>query len=207
MSAISQAFLRRPSSASEVAADVVRALTVVSVVVATVGWGAIEFAVFMLALLGTLVPRALGARGALDVATGVSCLVAAWSNVFHLYTRVIGWDKLVHGVLTGCLVALLVLIAQRIRFLPALDGHRAAHAVSATLVGLGLGSLWEMGEWAGHTFIDPGIVVGYVDTVGDLAYDGLGGLVAGLALPFLLHRDGDDDRPVSAAVRESALSR
>ena len=43
------------------------------------------------------------------------------------------------------------------------------------MTGLGAAAavLWEVGEWAGHTFLDPRISVGYEDTIGDL--------VAGLA--------------------------
>jgi hypothetical protein len=182
-------FLRRPASAAAVVADVVRGIAVVSVAVATIGWGPVEFAVFMLSLLGALVPRALGIRAPLDIATGVTCVVAAWSNVFDLYTAVIGWDKVVHFALTAVVAALVVVVTRRTGFLPPVAGHRVGHAVVATLLGLGLGALWEMGEWAGHMFVDTGIFVDYVDTIGDLGADGLGALVAGLALPWLLAFD------------------
>jgi hypothetical protein len=179
-------FLRRPGSAAAVVADVVRAVAAVSVVAATIGWGPVEFAVFMLSLLGALVPRALGIGAPLDIATGVTCVVAAWSNVFGLYTTVLGWDKVVHFALTAVVAALVVVVTRRSGFLPPVTGHRLGHATVATLLGLGLGALWEMGEWAGHTFIDTGIFVHYVDTIGDLGADGLGALMAGLALPWLI---------------------
>ena len=42
--------------------------------------------------------------------------------------------------------------------------------------------LWEIGEWAGHTFLDPSIYVGYADTVGDLAAGLAGSVVAAVVL-------------------------
>ncbi|ROQ40705.1 hypothetical protein EDF46_0065 [Frondihabitans sp. PhB188] len=165
-----------------------RGLAVVSIVVATIGWGPVQLGVFALAMLGVIVPRALGVRSALDLATGIACLTAAWSNVFELYTTVIGWDKLIHFALTGCLTALALVIAQRSRLLPGVGDHRIGFAVVATIAGLGLGAVWEMLEWAGHSFISPGIFVGYVDTIGDLAADGLGGLFAGVFASALLAR-------------------
>lgn len=203
VSALSQTFLRRPATPGEVVADVVRLATILSVVVVTVSVGAVQFGVFMLALLGTLVPRALGVRASLDVLAGVSCLVAAWSNVFDLYTRVLGWDKVVHAVLTAALVALAVEIGRLAGVLSE-AAPRGGLIVAATLIGLGLGGIWEALEWAGHTFVDPGVVVGYVDTIGDLGADGVGGLVAGFTLPFLI---GSATRPGARASRRGPATR
>jgi glycosyltransferase involved in cell wall biosynthesis len=54
--------------------------------------------------------------------------------------------------------------------------------VTTVALGCALGVLWEIGEWYGHTFLDPRIQVGYPDTMGDLASDALGSLVAGVVL-------------------------
>lgn len=202
VSSISESFRRRPVTSGEWLADAIRVIAALSVVVAAAGWGFVELAVFMLALLGTIVPRALGVRALLDVTTGLTCVVAAWSNVFSLYTTLIGWDKVIHGVLTGVIAALVVVISQRTAFLPPLAGHRVGHATVATVLGLGLGALWEIGEWAGHTFVDSAVFVGYVDTIGDLGADGAGALLAGLALPLLVeggrHHDPERERMLEA---------
>jgi hypothetical protein len=47
-------------------------------------------------------------------------------------------------------------------------------------LGLALGTLWEAGEWFGHTYLDQRIQVGYSDTISDLMGDCAGALVAGL---------------------------
>nr|WP_254280979.1 hypothetical protein [Frigoribacterium sp. VKM Ac-2836] len=200
MSTLAETFLRRPTGALEYVADAVRVVAVLSVVVVGVGWGVVEIAVLMLALLGTLVPRMLGLRATFDLMVGLAALGAAWSSVFELYTRVAGYDTVVHFVLNGLLAAVFVVLAQRAGWVVSLDrgqdgrggAGRSARVGSVLLTvafGLAAGTLWEMGEWAGHTLIDSAIFVGYDDTIGDLAAGGLGSLLAGAALPFLVGGD------------------
>ena len=170
-------------------ADVVRALTLVSVVVATVGWGGTAFPVMALSLLGVVVPRMLGLRPAFDVLVCVLVLVAGWSSVLEWYTSVFLWDKFFHVVLTGLLAAVLYVIGADLRAVPApSDERRVVVAVLALCAGLAIGAAWEMGEWLGHNFVDSAISVGYDDTIGDLAADGAGGLLAGFGLPWLAAR-------------------
>jgi len=200
MPTLAETFLRRPHGALEYVADAVRVVAALSVVVVGVGWGVVEIAVLMLALLGTLVPRMLGLRATFDLMVGVAALGAAWSSVFELYTRVAGYDTVVHFVLNGLLAAVFVVLAQRAGWVVSLDrgddgrggagrSARVGSVLLAVAFGLAAGTLWEMGEWAGHTLIDSAIFVGYDDTIGDLAAGGLGSLLAGLALPFLVGGD------------------
>jgi len=193
-------FVQRPTRPMEWVADAVRALAALSVVVVGIGWGFVEIAVLMLALAAVLVPRFLGVRAGFDVMVGVTVLVAAWSSVFELYTRVDGWDIVVHVALNGVLAALAVIVAQLVGFLPS-HGHRAGLIVSTVAVGLATGVLWEIGEWWGHNIVDDAIYVGYDDTLGDLVSGGAGALVAGLALPFLTARSRlrTADRPLGDA--------
>ncbi|MEL4317539.1 hypothetical protein WJX64_00825 [Leifsonia sp. YIM 134122] len=193
MTDLIQTFVRRPAGPGEIAADCVRVFAVASVVAAGIGWGAVQIGIFMLALLGVLVPRALGLRPSVDIATSTIVLVAAWSNVFDLYTEVFGWDKLVHVALTGVIATLAVVAAQRSGILPT-TGHRVGLVIATAALGLAVGSIWEMLEWAGNALTDAVIYVGYDDTIGDLAADAVGGLIAGIALPFLTGR--------SAAIRD-----
>jgi len=158
----------------------------VSVVVATIGWGFVAFAVMMLALLGVLVPRALGLRAAFDLLVVISVVVAGWSSVLGWYTSIVQWDTVVHTVLVGVLAALLYVIGERVGAVPQAGGRVRAVPVVLTLTfGLAIGAVWEMLEYLGHTYVDSTIFVGYRDTIGDLVADGAGALVCGFALPFL----------------------
>jgi len=174
----------------------VRVVGLVSFVVVSIGWGFVEGAVLALVLGGLMLPRMLGVRATFDIAVGVTLLLAAWSSVLGLYVTVPWVDIPAHLVLTGLLAALAVLLLRHIG-LPLGEGsaHPAAESALVTAsFGALLSVLWELGEWAGHTFVDSSIYVGYDDTVGDLVIGTVGSAVAGLLLPWLTA-----DRRVAAA--------
>ncbi|SDH70917.1 hypothetical protein [Agrococcus jejuensis] len=177
--------LRRPATAWEVLADVVRVAGVVSIVVAGVGGGATDAAVLLLAASASLLPRMLGLRGGLDAGFGLVVLVAAWSGVLDLYTSIAWWDVAVHVVCTGVVsIVALVVLARAGAIAPPRSSSTWMPVVLATTVGLALSALWEIVEWLGHTLVDSQIFVAYDDTIGDVVAGGvgalLGGVVAGL---------------------------
>ena len=166
---------------------VVRVLGVLSVVVALVR-SPVEVALFALVLAGLLVPVAAGASRTLDAAYGVGLLVAAWCSALQLYQAVAWLDLAVHLVVTGLVAAVAQLLLARCTGGVA-DPHtatgradRLGAVVVTTSLGLALAVLWEVGEYVGHTYVDPEIYVGYADTIGDLVAGGLGSAVAGLWL-------------------------
>lgn len=163
------------------AGDVVRGLAVASVVVGTWRAGPVACALFLLVLGGTLVPRAIGAPAGLDVAYCVTLLFAAWAAQLEWYAAV-GWlDLAVHAVATG-LIAVMAFVAL-VRWGVVTDpGSAPGLIVLVTGLGAVAAVLWEVGEWAGHTFLDPDIFVGYTDTIGDLAAGVVGSLVAAVVL-------------------------
>jgi hypothetical protein len=183
-----ETFLRAPRGAAELAADGVRLMGVLSIVVAFIGWSAVDVAVFALGLLGLVIPRFLGIRPALDASFGVTVLVAAWSGLLNLYESIAWWDVLVHFVLNGLIAAVLYILAVRCGVVPDPEtgAVRLRSIVTLTTVfGLAAGVLWEIVEWVGNTYIDETIFVGYADTIGDLAAGGLGALLAGFAGRYL----------------------
>ncbi|MCU1419444.1 MAG: hypothetical protein JWR57_613 [Mycetocola sp.] len=186
-----ETFLRPPRGPAELAADGVRLLGVLSIVVAFLGWSALDVAVFALGLLGLVIPRFLGIRPSLDAAFGVTVLVAAWSALLDLYQAVPHWDILVHFTLNGLIAAVIYVLAMRCGVIP--DPERSqvrlgSIVILTTAFGLAAGVIWEVVEWVGHTYIDQTIFVGYTDTVGDLAAGGLGSLLAGFAGRYLSAR-------------------
>jgi hypothetical protein len=183
-----ETFLRAPRGAAELAADGVRVVGVLSIVVAFIGWSAVDVAVFALGLLGLVIPRFLGIRPALDATFGITVLVAAWSALLDLYESIAYWDILVHFALNGLVAAVLYIAAMRWGVIPDPETGpvRLRSIVTLTTVfGLAAGVIWELVEWVGHTYIDRTIFVGYTDTIGDLAAGGLGSLLAGFAGRYL----------------------
>jgi len=172
--------------------DVVRLVAALSFVALAVVGEPISAALFLLVLGGTVVPRAVGASPVLDVASGTSLVVAGWASHLDWYSAVPWLDLALHVVCTGVLAAVAELVLGR-----SLSGREAsrrgvaadgltgqrARVETVLLVG-GLGALlaivWEVGEWAGHTFLDESIGVGYTDTVSDLVAGVAGSLAAGV---------------------------
>lgn len=178
-------FLRRPSTAAELVADLVRIIGAGSVVVALIWFSPTDAGVLAFALPGLLIPRFLGVRPGFDIAFGVSLLVAAWSNLFDLYTAISWWDLVVHFVCTGLLAAVVYLALARAGVVArqGAEGFTTGGAVIlATVFGLALSAVWEMIEWFGHAFISDTIHVSYDDTIADMAIGGVGAFCVGFLI-------------------------
>jgi len=183
--------LRAPAGAAEVVADVLRLLGVVSIVVAGVGWGPLSAVSFASAVVVMLVPRLLGLRPSFDIAFGAVILASTWSSVLGVYLTTRWWDLPMHFFTNGLCAALLYIALVRLGVVAdaaTLPRPTLSAAVVTTALGLSLGALWEFFEWFGHTFIDGEIYVGYVDSLGDLLWGGLGSLLAGCSMRFLTGR-------------------
>ena len=183
-----QTQLRRPSGVAEVTADSLRAVALVSIVVASVGWGPIAGVSLALAAGGMLLPRLLGLRPSVDIAFGVVVLVAVWSSVLDIYVTTRWWDLPVHFLTNGLCAALLYIVLVQFRVVAdaaTLPRPMLSTVVVTTALGLALGVFWEIFEWFGRTFLDPAIFVGYTDTIGDLVWGGAGALLAGCFMPHL----------------------
>lgn len=178
-------FLRPPRTASEWTADGLRVLGILGVVVAAIWWDPTDAGIAALATPALMLPRALGMRGGFDAAACAIVLTAAWSNVFDLYTSVPGWDLLLHLLCTGLLaiITALVLTRTEVARITRGSGIRArTPLVLLPLIALALSAVWEMVEWLGKAYLSDGIFVTYQDTIGDMLFGGLGGLLAGLLL-------------------------
>jgi hypothetical protein len=180
---------RRPTGLAELGADAVRALAPVSTVVAVISFGYVESALFLLVFAGVLLSRAAGLPPLLDILTSITLLAAAWFSVADLYNAIAWLDLVTHFFATGVLTALARVLLERwdaAGLAPSRADGGAASVVAAGLIGgaiaLALASVWEFLEWWGYTYIDDSINVGYLDTLGDVAAGGLGGVVAGMLL-------------------------
>lgn len=170
-----------------VVGDVLRYAAVLSVVVGTFAFGFIGFALFMLVLGGSLVPRVVSAPAALDLAFGATVLLAAWAAELDWYLAV-GWlDVVVHAAATGLIAAVVHVLLVRLGAVapvtaPEVRRPRLGSGVVTASLGVALAVVWEMLEWFGHTQIDDRIQVGYTDTMGDLTAGAVGAVVAGVLL-------------------------
>ena len=198
----------RTRAGAAILADATRGLAVASVLVSVVWRSPVDAALFALVTGALLVPRALRVPAGLDIAYGIAVLAAAWSGSLGIYEAISWWDLMMHLVTTGLIAAVAYVAVARLLGLgevadrtavPA--GRAAGVVVLTTALGLALSVSWEFAEWAGHTYADPAIHVGYLDTLGDLAAAGLGSLLAGVGLTLWEARPAaPDGSPTGATV-------
>lgn len=164
--------------------DTLRFVAAVGVVPAMVLDGAVGGALMLLVLGGCMVPRALGTTPGLDALTCTVLLVAAWAALLDFYVALPWLDLVVHALATGLVGVMAWHTLHQFDVLGAGAGPGAiqvAALISITSTGALLAVLWEIGEWIGHTFLDPAIQVGYDDTVTDLTAGLVGAFLAGVA--------------------------
>lgn len=193
-------FLWAPTGGAETVADALRVLAAIGIVVAGVGWGPAAGFSLAFVTVGMFLPRLLGVRPGFDIAFGIVALASVWSSVLDIYISTRWWDLPMHFLTNGLCAALVFIGLVRLGILA--DSARLSRPMVSTAVmtfalGLSLGVLWEIFEWFGHTFIDGEIFVGYVDSIGDLAWGGIGALLAGLSMP-LLEGESATSRPRAA---------
>jgi hypothetical protein len=145
----------------------------------------VDAALFALVMLGVVLPRLLRTQPVLDVVSCLAVLFAAWSAVLNLYVTYDWLDVVVHAIACGLITAIVHRMLVSCAVLPGAEDRSLRWStigvvVVFTALGLGLGVVWEMLEWFGHAYVDARIQVGYNDTIGDLAADGLGALATGL---------------------------
>jgi hypothetical protein len=178
---------RRAVAGWSLATDALRLAALVSVVVGLVWSGGVAGALFFLVLGGTVVPRALEVPVALDLAFCAAILFAGWAAELDRYVAVPWLDVVVHAIVTGLVAALGQVALVRVGAVPgvragALRRPRLGAGVGTAALGIALATVWEFGEWFGHTRLDERIQVGYTDTMGDLLAGTAGAVVAGALL-------------------------
>lgn len=186
-------FLRPPSTPGEWLADALRVLGVLGVIAAAIWLKPTDAGIAALALPALMLPRMLGLAVWFDLTACATVLVAAWSNVFDLYRTVAGWDLVLHFLCTGVLAVVAAVILTRTGIVPLTttarssgSAHRRRSAVVLLpLTALAISAVWELIEWLGWKFLSDDIFVTYQDTIGDMAFGGLGGIAAGILLAFV----------------------
>lgn len=167
--------------------DVLRLLLVAATVVALVlgevgGALALGFAA-VLALLA----RVINLPRAYDLGFVLVLTLHALGEALGWYDS-LGWfDRVVHVVLP-CLVAPVLFIGlARLEVLPdprddATIRHYVGMAIVTFCLGMAVGGLWEIVEYASDGTLDTALSEGNADTVGDLVADAVGSLLGALLL-------------------------
>lgn len=98
--------------------------------------------------------------------------------LLHLWTSPAWFDEAVHGYTIFALTLLLGLHLHG-RVYTGARTHPALLTLAVASLGVAVGALWEIAEWAYDQWLAPGnAILGKWDTVTDLGYDTLGALAA-----------------------------
>lgn len=179
---------RRPTAllrAMDGLGDLLRLLALAGIVLAGARYGWSAAVVFVVVFGVVLVPRIAALPRPVDVAVGITWLLAGWANVAGWYLTVDWIDIPIHVVTPGATAAAVYLLLARLSLVPPLQERRVRSAALVLLtfaLGTTLAVLWEFYEWLAYAGPSGPPVVGYDDTIGDLFNGCLGSLAAGIGL-------------------------
>lgn len=173
--------------------------------------GDVLYALFCLAAVGIAVVPAIVARtshGNLPVAVELavlSILVADMTlgQLAGLYVAIPWYDKVLHFGSSALLGMVAFLAVYMLHFIGRSRMHPWIDGAAILLLTLGLGALWEIGEFATDQVFGratqgaPGMVP-LDDTMWDLILDGAGGLIGAVLGPLYMARSRESRRRVES---------
>jgi hypothetical protein len=135
----------------------------------------------------TIVARLINLPRAYDLSFVLAMYLVGWGEAIGLYDAIPWYDNLVHFLAPMFTAPVAYIALARLEVLPDLrDDTRLPHYVGIFVVtlalGLAIGAVWEMIEYASDATIGSELSLGNSDTVGDLAFDGSGSLLGAALL-------------------------
>lgn len=176
--------------------DFFRLTALALAVLAIFVWGPAKVVGFLIVFGILLVPRFTKMPRPFDAAFAGTLVLAALVGSLGWYETIPWSDIVVHTVTTGACAAMLYLVLSRFEVVHSLndrgpDHYRARIVVLTGVFGLAVGVIWEFLEWAGNAVAPEAVHVGYTDTIGDLAADLAGSIIAGIFLLGWADAGGD----------------
>jgi hypothetical protein len=108
-----------------------------------------------------------------------AALVNVAGYLWDLYDR-FGWfDEAVHLYTTFALTLPLALLLYNVVLMGA-QTHKVIFVLTVASLGVAIGVLWEIAEWAYDQMVPENAILGKLDTIIDLIMDILGGVAAGI---------------------------
>jgi hypothetical protein len=129
-----------------------------------------------------------------DLSVVVATSLQAWGEALHAYDSISWFDNVVHFTVPLLGAPVVYIVLARLDVVPdPRDETFVRHYVGMFLItlalGLAIGAIWEMVEYASDETLGSRLQIGNADTVGDLMADGLGAL-GGAALLVVWARYG-----------------
>jgi hypothetical protein len=129
---------------------------------------------------GTDEPITSGEKTTAWILLGIAIAANAAGYFLNWFGQIAWYDDVVHGYTIFALTLLLALYLYGASLTGAVD-HGFLFVLTAASVGLAIGGLWEVAEWAYDQWFTQGNAIqGKRDTILDLVWDSIGALVAGM---------------------------
>jgi hypothetical protein len=122
-----------------------------------------------------------------DLAFCIAFALTGWGDAVGLYESISFYDNVVHVLVPLFSGQVLYILLARIELVPdprdhTTHGHYAGLFVVTAALGLGVGALWEIVEWASDSTLGSSLQLGNEDTVTDLLSDAAGAFVGAALL-------------------------
>jgi hypothetical protein len=129
-----------------------------------------------------------------DLSVVAATSLQAWGEALHAYDSISWFDNVVHFTVPLLGAPVVYIVLARLDVVPdPRDETHVRHYAGMFLItlslGLAIGAIWEMVEYASDSALGSSLQLGNADTVGDLMADGLGAL-GGAALLVVWGRYG-----------------
>jgi uncharacterized membrane protein YjdF len=134
-----------------------------------------------------LVARAIDLPRLYDLGFTIAMIFTGWGEALGLYDAWKPYDNVVHFIVPMLTSQVAYIALARIEVLPDLrEEFSPRHYVGIFVVtfslGVAIGGVWEIFEWASDGVFGSNLSMGNDDTVGDLVSDTLGALAGGTLL-------------------------
>ena len=167
--------------------DLLRAVPAAGAVVLLAGGDRTGAAILAVAAALCLAVRPVLLPRLYDLSVVLAANLQGWGEALGLYDEIPWFDNLVHFTvpLLGSPVVYLLLARLDVVPDPRQETHARHHAgifVVTLAIGLAIGAVWEMVEYASDRTLGSSLQIDNADTVGDLFADGLGALCGAVLL-------------------------
>jgi hypothetical protein len=141
----------------------------------------------LVAGVALLVARAIDLPRLYDLGFTVAMIFTGWGEALGLYDAWKPYDNVVHFIVPMLTSQVAYIALARIEVLPDLreefaPRHYLGLFVVTFALGVAIGGVWEIFEWASDAVFGSNLSMSNDDTVGDLVSDTLGALVGGALL-------------------------
>lgn len=125
-------------------------------------------------------PITAGEKTTAWILLAIAVAANAAGYFLNWFGQIAWYDDVVHGYTIFALTLVLALYLYGASLIGAVD-HALLFVLTAASIGLAIGGLWEVAEWAyDQWFASGNAIQGKRDTILDLVWDSLGALAAGV---------------------------